>query len=252
MLLKLLLIMPFLLIPSYAFAWGPLTHMYLGSEIFYLGSILPAGVYGLIRRYRQDYLYGNLIADIILGKKYMPRRKNSHNWDAALNLLESARTEPEKAFSLGYMSHLAADTVAHGSYTNRSRNIGHAVLELKADSIIDRKHWVAAVSIKKDVQRRNDLFLESSIDMVLFSYKTNKRIFKGLVALSGLNRRRFSDFIDKNSVRILPSRHDIEGLHEESLDRVIDVLQNGKRSEVLKKDPISHVRPGRILSGILT
>lgn len=224
--------------------------MYLGSEIYYLGSILPVGVYSLIRRYRQDFLYGNLMADMILGKKYLPRKRNSHNWDVALDLFESAKTDPEKAFSYGYLSHLAADTVAHGSFTSKSRNIGHAFLEFKADSIIDGRHWLEAVRIERRVQRRNDVFLERSLHRFIFSFKTNRRIFKGLVIISGLNKERLGNLIGGN-LTALPERHDIERLHEESLDRISDVLQHGVRSEVLKKDPIGNVKRGRLLGGIL-
>jgi hypothetical protein len=246
MLFGLLFLFYFILIPSNAFAWGPLTHVYLGSEIYYLGSVLPAAVYGLLRRYRHDYIYGNLMADMILAKKYMPSSRNSHSWDVALRLLESAKTRPERAFSLGYMSHLAADTVAHGRYTAGRHNLEHTFLELSADSVIDRSYWFQAVGTDRKVQARNDAFLERSLDRVIFSFNTNKRIFKGAVLLSRLNE----EWITKN---LLPrkSKRMVEGLHEESLERIIDVLQNGERSEVLKKDPIGRIKRGRVLKAIL-
>ena len=61
-----------LLVPSWAFAWGPLTHMYLGSEVIALAPAIPAAVYALIRRYKCDFLYGNIMADSVLGKKHLP------------------------------------------------------------------------------------------------------------------------------------------------------------------------------------
>ena len=39
-----LLVLGFALIPSSGFAWGPLTHMYLGNEIFSYGPLIPAGI----------------------------------------------------------------------------------------------------------------------------------------------------------------------------------------------------------------
>lgn len=252
MALKVLLTLSILLIPaSAAFAWGPLTHVYLGSEVFYLGALLPASVYELIKRYRQDFLYGNLMADMIIGKKLLPRDKNPHNWDIALRLQREASTESEKAFVLGYLSHLAADTVAHGDLTGGRRHLGHTVLEIKADSIVDKKHWFSALSIGAEVQRRNDIFMERSFDMLLFSFKTNKRIFRAGVVLSGLNRERLGSFIDRAAVIALPTRHEIEALRERSLDRVLDVLQKGKRSRVLKEDPIGEPHRPRLLNGFL-
>ena len=47
------------LIPSFSFAWGPLTHMYLGSEIFSYAPLIPAGLFALLKKHRQDFLYGN-------------------------------------------------------------------------------------------------------------------------------------------------------------------------------------------------
>ncbi|MFH0933193.1 MAG: zinc dependent phospholipase C family protein [Nitrospirota bacterium] len=237
MFLRLFLVIFFILIPSFAFAWGPLTHTYLGSEIYYFGSLLPVWVFNLLKKYRGDYLYGNLMADIILAKNLLPLEKNSHTWEVAFSLLESSKKSSEKAFSLGYISHLAADTVAHGIYTRR-KNIEHTFIELRADSLIDRKYWVQARGIDRVIQYRNDRFLERSLDRVFFSFKTNKRIFKGMLFLSGLNKEKFGDFIDRNLL-IPVKKEDIKKLHEESLHSIIDVLRNGDRSTVLKKNPIA-------------
>lgn len=236
---KFLIIILFLLVPSLAFAWGPLTHIYLGSEIYYFGSLLPAGIYALIRKYRNDFLYGNLMADIIVGKKYLPNERSSHSWDVALNLFETTKTHQQKAFVYGYMSHLAADTVAHESFTVGEKNVGHTFLELKADSIVDKKYWFQAIAIDKKVQIRNDIFLESSLERVMFSFKTNKRILKSTILLAGLHQERFSNFIDRNI--IIPSaykKENIKKLHEESLDRMVDLLQNGRDSKVLRQSPL--------------
>lgn len=250
MLGRLLLIAGLVLVPSAAFAWGPLTHVYLGSEIFYLSSLLPAAVYKLISKYRQDYLYGNLTADIILAKKYLSTEKNPHNWDVALGLLESSDTEAERAFSLGYMSHLAADTVAHGRFTAGRRPLHHTLLELRADGRIDRSYWFQAVAIDRKVQVRNDAFLEKSLERVIFSFKTNKRIFKGAVALSWLNNGALYDFMDRNPLGFRKNG-ELKALQEESLDRIVDVLKNGASSEVLKKDPIGSIRVPKVLKAFL-
>lgn len=244
--LRLIFILSVILIPSHAFAWGPLTHVYLGSEIFYLGSLLPAGVYALIRKYRQDFLYGNIMADMIIGKKYLPKQKNPHCWDVAFKMLDSTSTRAEQAFVYGYLSHLAADTVAHGKLTQKRRHIGHTLLEVGADSRIDRAYWFQAMAIEKKVQARNDLFLERSLSKLIFSFKTNRRIFKSWVILSGLNRPKVAGFIALG-MPSAPQRQAIEKLHEKSLDRIIDVLSNGKDSAVLNKDPLESVRRGRVL-----
>jgi hypothetical protein len=240
---KVLIILPVLLLPSAAFAWGPLTHIYLGNEIFSLASLLPAGVYAMIRKYRHDFLYGNLMADIIIGKKFLPEDKNPHSWDVGLSLLDAAKTRQQKAFVYGYMSHLAADTVAHGSFTNRKRNIAHTMIELRADSMIDKKYWIQAISIDRKVQIRNDHFLEQSLESTFLSFKTNKRIFRGMLLLSCFNKERVGNFIQRNAVDPANlTRTNIERLQIESLDRMVDVLCNGKDAGVINESPMVIVR----------
>lgn len=223
-----LLVLGFTLVPSLSFAWGPMTHMYLGNEIFTYASLIPAGIFSLLRQYRQDYLYGNLMADSILGKQYLPDDKSSHSWDVGLKLLEQAQAWPEKAFAYGYLSHLAADTVAHGELTEDMKNVEHAWMEMKADGMINKAYWLQSVTFSKAVQRRNDRFMESSLDRYIFSFKTNKRIYKGMVFLSLLNRERKRG-IDKDQ---------IEQLHDESLARMIELLQNGTDASVLTISPL--------------
>jgi len=225
----LLLIFSFTLVPSLSFAWGPMTHMFLGNEIFAYAPLIPAGIFSLLRKYRQDYLYGNLMADSILGKKYLPQDKSSHSWDVGLRLLDQAQAWPEKAFAYGYLSHLAADTVAHGILTEDTKNIEHAWLEMKADSMIHKAYWLQTLSFSRAVQRRNDLFLENTLDRYLFSFKTNKRIYKSMVFLSVLTRSR------KRGL----DRELIVQLHDESIARILDLLQNGTDAPVLDISPMS-------------
>lgn len=247
---RLFLILYFLLVPAAAYAWGPLTHIYLGNELLSFGSLLPAGLFEIIRKHRKDFIYGNLMADIIIGKKYLPRHKNPHSWDVAFDLMKAARNEQQKSFVYGYMSHLAADTIAHNFYTADTKNIGHTVMEMKADCLIDKKYWIEAMAIDRKVQARNDVFLESSLDPLFFSFKTNKRIFKSAVIFSVLSQERIGDFIDKNIATTLPQREAIEVLHRESLDKMLDFLQNGDTSEAVKLNPGGPQQKSRI-AGVL-
>src|SRR5512135_3919075 len=218
----------FIFIPSFAFAWGPMTHMYLGNELLSCASLLPAGIYALLKKHKQDFLYGNIMADIIIGKKYLPDDRSSHSWEVGLKLLDQAKTWPERAFAYGYLGHLAADTVAHETLTDDLGNMWHTWTELKADSIIDKSYWLQTVLISKAVRKRSDLLLENSLDSYIFSFKTNKRIYKSMVFLSFLNKKRRSGV----------DRALIQELHEESLARMLELLQNGTESAVLNKNPL--------------
>ena len=245
-LFKFLIIIFFLLVPAVSFAWGPLTHIYLGNELYSLGALLPAGLVEIIRRYRKDFLYGTLMADIIIGKKYMPKNKSSHSWEVAFDLMKSARTDQQRSFVYGYMSHLAADTVAHNTYTLDRKNLGHTLMEMKADTIIDKRYWLQAIAIDRKTQVRNDLFLENSLERFIFSFKTNKRIFKGMVLFSVVNQQSIGDFIDKRLITTLPPREEIEKLHEESLDKIVDLFQNWEASDVVKISPSGRIHKGKL------
>ena len=249
---KILMVLSFVLVPAAAYAWGPLTHVYLGCELLSLSPLLPAGLYEIIRRYRKDFVYGTIMADTIIGKKYLPENKSSHSWEVAFDLHKAARTDQQKAFVYGYMSHLAADTVAHNIYTADRKNIGHTVMEMKADCVIDRKYWIQALAIDRKIQHRNDRFLENSLERFMFSFKTNKRILKGMVLLSGFNGERIGDFIDRNLITSLPSREAIEDLHHDSLDKIIDLFQNWEDSEVVKTSPNGVVYKGKIIKTFLS
>jgi len=218
----------FILIPSFAFAWGPMTHMYLGNELLSCATLLPAGIHALLKKHKQDFLYGNLMADMILGKKYLPDEKSSHSWDVGLKLLEQSKTWPERSFAYGYLAHLAADTVAHETLTDELGNMGHTWIEMKADSIIDKTYWLQTILISMAVRQRSDLLLENSLDSFIFSFKTNRRIYKSMVFLSFLNKKR-----RRGVDRVL-----IHELHEESITRMLDLLQNGTASLVLQKKPL--------------
>jgi hypothetical protein len=143
-------------------------------------------------------------------------------------MLDQAKNWPERAFAYGYLGHLAADTVAHETLTEDLGNVGHTWTELKADSIIDKTYWLQTVLISKAVRKRSDLLLENSLDSYIFSFKTNKRIYKSMVFLSFLNKKR----------RTGVDRALIHDLHEESIARMLDLLQHGTESVVLQKNPL--------------
>jgi hypothetical protein len=245
----LICLVSFICVPSIAFAWGPLTHTYLGNELLSLGSLLPAGIYKIIRRHRKDFIYGNLMADIIVGKKYLPDHKNSHTWGFAFNLLSAAATNQQRAFVYGYMCHLAADTVAHNIYTANRKSVRHTLLEMKADAIIDKKYWQQAAFIDPEIQMRNDIFLQNSIERFIFSFKTNKRILKGVVYLTICYPAGIGDFIDRNLVTRIPDRDEIEKLHSESMDRILDLFQHWESSAALKLNPSGHMHRTRQING---
>jgi hypothetical protein len=236
--LILVFILSILLIPSFADAWGPLTHVYLGYQILDLGAaLIPAGIYTILKKYRYDFLYGNLSADIILGRRFQTFETNSHNWHIAWKLFESAKTDRQRAFAYGYLMHLCADTVVH-NLEKSGIPFSHSLLEIKSDSIIDKKYRRVLKRLDKAMQKKNDIFLEKRLESLFFSFKTNRRIFKGFLLLSRLpNYTPVSNFID-NRFPYEITVGDIYNFQQESMNRMIELLNDGKDSTVLEKHPL--------------
>jgi hypothetical protein len=236
-----------LLLPDGAHAWGPLTHASLGTEVLAMGTALPAALYALLKRHRQCWLYGNVMADAILGRKYQPSEVSTHNWDVAFSLHDDARTEAEVAFTHGFLCHLAADTVAHGPLTEGLTNMGHALLEMKADSAVPREHRLALVRIPQSVRTQHDRFMSTRLERTAFSFQTNRRIFHGIVALSALNTR--VAYLDPHTLR--PGFSGLHELRADALERMVDVLASGRESAYVRESAICDLRPGRLVPRLL-
>lgn len=228
-----------LFMPDISEAWGPLTHVYLANQVLELGvASVPPAIYTLIRRCKDDFFYGNLSADIILGKRFQRAKNNSHSWNIGWRLLGTARSKHQKAFAYGYLTHLCADTVVHNLIRHPSIPLRHPLMEIKSDSIVDKKYRRILNRLDKPMQKRNDLFLEQTLESVIFSFKTNRRIFKGFLVLSGIpSLTPVSQFIDRRFPYEL-NVSDIKRFREESISRMIELLKNGKDSKVLSKNPL--------------
>jgi hypothetical protein len=144
-----------------------------------------------------DFLYGCIAADITLGKKYTHHLEHCHNWRIGHKILERARnvSPAAEACAYGYLSHLAADTIAHNYFvpyklamTYNSVLLNHAYWEIRADSGIQKTTWTAAKKIAHRDNRAHDKMLSESLADTIFSFSTNKQIFNSMMLVSRLRR----------------------------------------------------------------
>lgn len=227
-----------------AFAWGPLTHLYLGQQILWKHAMLPASLYLLLKRYRKDFLYGNVSADIILGKQLVAFERHCHNWKVGRQFLENAEDDRQRAFAYGYLAHLAADTVAHNHFipkylliASNTKNFGHSFWEMRADAVIDRRYRRIAEELGTDVREYHDLLLERTLTRAIFSFKTNRRVFTSLLYLSKLRQwERMTSFFTSYSTTPLP-KEEMERFHRESLDRMAAILTDPYDGRITSMDP---------------
>jgi hypothetical protein len=181
-----------LLIPDVALAWGPGMHILVGTEILGALALLPAAVADILRRYPLDFLYGCIAADISFGKKYAPVGRNCHHWHVGEELYESADSDATRACALGYLTHLAGDTIAHNHFLPRrlltsanTQAIGHSYWEHRMDVHLGQAYLRAAYHLITDFDHsHNDVFMDRVLDRTVFSFRTNRRIFRGMIRLA--------------------------------------------------------------------
>lgn len=216
------LLLPLLcLLPADAWAWGVGVHLQIGSWLLEQLPQLPPQLRQLLAAYPHDYLYGCISADITLGKKFTHYLRHCHSWRMGRQILAAADDEAQRACAYGYLSHLAADTVAHGYYvpyqlmdSYNTALMQHAYWEMRFEAQVDQESWQLARALGRFDFSDNDRLLRAVLDDTLFSFGTNKRLFNSLLLLNRLQRwQRTLAMLDKSKRRPL---HDLD--RQEYLD----------------------------------
>lgn len=235
------------LYPDNAFAWGPAAHMVFANEVLNNLSLLPPLLQQLLSQYPEDFIYGNLAADITLGKKYIEYEHHCHNWRVGFEILKKSTNDMLKAFSYGYLTHLAADTISHnyfvplkitesykGSILHR-----HTYWELRFDAAMTEKNIIKnAMKITKEHYHKDcDTHLDKIIHHTLFTFKTNRRIFHGLMALQSLQGYQKTLLRAHANPKVSLNKTDIEEFHKLTKSSILDLLQNGHEALICKLDP---------------
>jgi hypothetical protein len=170
-------------------------HLQVGSWLLQQLPQLPSHLQVLLAAYPHDYLYGCISADITLGKKYTHYLQHCHSWRMGRQILVAATDDSRRACAYGYLSHLAADTIAHGYYVPyklmRSYNttlLQHAYWEMRFEAHVDQKSWELARALGSFDFSDNDRMFQTVLADTIFSFATNKRLFNSLLLLNRLKR----------------------------------------------------------------
>ncbi|NVN99342.1 MAG: zinc dependent phospholipase C family protein [Geobacteraceae bacterium] len=183
------------LLPDSSFAWGPGFHLQMGATVLGSLHLLPSSVAGLIGSFPNDFLYGCLAADITLGKKYTGYMLHCHRWHVGRKLVDKSCSDQQRACAYGYISHLAADTIAHNYYVplNIMRSfqsvvLKHAYWEMRFDSFTSPQIWARGKRAATWHFQENDELFRREISNTLFSFGTNKKIFNSILLVSRLEK----------------------------------------------------------------
>jgi hypothetical protein len=231
-------------LPVDSFAWGPATHLDIGWKVLNNTHGLAAGVKALIDSFPYDYLYGNISADIVVAKNLVKEHNHCHNWKVGKQVLERAETDSQRAFAYGYLSHLAADTVAHNEFipsmmvrSFSSTIHRHIYWELRFDALAKRSVWSLPDKIARKVHVDNDMLLNSVITGTPLPFRANKTIFSSVLNLHKVDSwHRMIDTLSKRSVWAL-HKEDKDRWFALALERVEGLLKDIDKAPCLSMDP---------------
>ncbi|HVO30935.1 MAG TPA: zinc dependent phospholipase C family protein, partial [bacterium] len=191
------------------------------------------------------FLYGNLAADTVLAKNLADQDQHVHNWEVAVRLFDLTHDDADKAFVYGYLSHLAADTVAHNYFVPKKRvdsfrtiTTGHAYWELRYDSFLPEQVWGAAKDIGKQRFPQQDELLIGGLKPTILTVDTNRRIWGGIVSLSA-NVDRWREFMRSHAEKSQTSFHSDERdvLRGLAVETVSGFLNEFRDSRAFRADP---------------
>jgi hypothetical protein len=228
-----------------AWAWGAAVHTVIACNILdQATSILPA-IADIIRAYPLQYVYGNLAADFFVGKGQKKKKGHSHNWDTGFRCLEEAGDEQEASYAYGFLSHLAADVIAHNYFVPNLicnaftwKRMGHIYWEAKADYEMGHLY----TRIAREVLTMSDLgcddMLISAVGNRRNGLKTRRKIYTQTV--------KFSEFLYMAPSSPFPERRSRTRIFGQYLGftaglayrLVLDFLKNPGTSPCLSYDPI--------------
>ena len=251
--------------PSDAWAWTPGTHVFLGDAVLRSLTLLPGVVGDLLRAFPQQFLYGSIAADTSIAKKYAPAGRHCHSWNVGFEIHDAAsRDDPLRAFALGYLAHLAADTVAHNYFvprqlalTSSTAALGHSYWESRFETHLGERSSRKARDLILLDHGSADALLDRILSPTIFSTTTNRRIFRGIVhAADAESWQRVFQVMVENSRWDLTD-DEVATYLVRSFDYIIDLLARFDRAEPFTLDPsgehplrlAKHVRRMALRSG---
>ena len=231
--------------PAQASAWGPITHLVHGSGVLANLTILGISLQRLLRRHRLEYLYGCIGADITQAKKYTrAQQAHCHSWPVGWLLLERADNDAQRAFAYGYLTHLAGDVFSHNHYVPtqlivsfRARTLRHVYWEARFDAQQQAAHRLVVRELRGHRFPECEALVRDVVSRTLFSFRTDKRIFRGFIAIHDLEQwHRVMQRLSARSRYPLPFEV-VQRYNAACHGSIVDLLQRQKESACQDADP---------------
>jgi hypothetical protein len=126
-----------------------------------------------------------------MAKKYAPVGRHCHAWHVGQEIYDLADTDALRSFGLGYLSHLAADAIAHNFFvprqlvvTSATSGLGHSYWESRFETHLGDRYARTAMDLIRLDHASSDAHLDRIISPTIFSVRTNRRLFRGMVRVT--------------------------------------------------------------------
>ena len=243
--LAILLLFPILALSATpAFAWGAGMHLAIGNFLLDNLRLLVPGIASLLESHPTSFLYGCLSADILIGKGKKITPSHCHSWEAGLNLLRSAESNRLKAYGHGYLSHLAADIVAHNYFVPNllqklpgKGKFSHVYIEMQAD----RKVGWNFKQANKVIWRPNpeaDYSLLSVLQKPKLAFNLKKKVYQSSISLTSSKSWQSSLFLLDQALPFKKNWWYLQEMLSLSLSVVVDTLNHYEEAAALLYDPM--------------
>ncbi len=235
--------------PSEAYAWGPAMHVEVALQVLAKAGLVAPFIRKLIQSFPDAYIYGTASPDIVVGKKFAGYIHHCHNWRVGWLILHEARTDRERAAAYGYLTHLAADVVAHNYFipakivrSYNARILTHTYWEMRFDLGVSSEAFDRMKMLNRmDAEYFDDL-LERVLRKTIFSFSTNKKIFNSILMLQKMKGLRSSLSAYAKRSRFDIKKENREQYAELVSEAVMEFLRHPDTADVLSVDPAGIAR----------
>lgn len=232
-------------LPDTAWAFGPSTHVFIAERLLNALHLLPAGMAALIRNHPLSFTYGSIAADISFAKKYAPEGRHCHYWSVGREIHNTAENDRLRAAGLGYLCHLAADTIAHNFFiprqfvmTSSTRAVGHSYWEARFDMGLGSDLAARAREVVMDYDHTEaDAHFDHVLSGTLFSFETNRRIFRGMIRIQDNDRWQsvFERVVHQSRWNLTDAQ--LEAYLSRAFDFVVDYMLHREDAAAGRLDP---------------
>lgn len=233
-----------LLIPSIAYAWGPGMHVEIAMAALVKLSLFAPFIREVVKRFPDAFIYGAASPDIIVGKKYAGYHHHCHNWRVGRLILEEATSARQRAAAYGYLTHLAADVVAHNYYipanivrSHGTRLLSHTYWEMRFDLGVSEEAWERLEMVTEFDIKEFDQLLERVLRKTIFSFQTNKRIFTTILMIHRMKRLRKSLKLYAKHSRFDLAGENRQHYYDLAMELAMEFLMHPEDAGCLDMDP---------------